>query len=116
MLKSIDMFLGFVERIFEHVTDLAIYFVALTGEGFWDSGRAVLKIFRRNMLIGFTTDTIALSVFAISTTVVAAVTGLGSYMFVSHVLESKFGFMTVMLFSLLTWYILRFFTSIFSDT
>jgi hypothetical protein len=107
---------GFIERLFEHVTDLAIYVVVLTGEGFWPSGRTVLKIFRRNMLIGFTTDLVAQMILIISTTTVAGLIGLSGYIFISHALQSPFGFNGAMIFSILTWYVLRFFTSIFSDT
>lgn len=110
------MFFGFIERLFEHVTDLAIYVVTLTGDSFWASGRTVFKIFRRNMLVSFTTDLLSQLIFAISTTAVAALTGLTSYIFVAHILHSSYGFNASLIFSVLTWYALRFFTSIFSDT
>ena len=115
-VKSLGLFFGFVERLFEHITDLSIYYVALTGESFWSSGRTVFKVFRRNMLLGFTTDTLSNLIFMISTTAVAAITGLSSYIFIAHVLHSPYGFSGAVLFALLTWYVLRFFTSIFSDT
>lgn len=68
------------------------------------------------MLVGFTTDMLAQLIFAISTTAVAALTGLASYIFVAHFLHSTYGFNASIIFSILTWYVLRFFTSIFSDT
>lgn len=108
--------MGFIERLLEHVTDLAIYVIVLTGDGFWSSGRTVFKIFRRNMLVGFTTDMIAQLIFTISTTAIAAFTGLFSYFFIAHVLDSSYGFNGAIVFSIITWYVLRFFTSIFSDT
>src|SRR5262245_24755387 len=32
-LNSIGLFFGFLEKVLEHVTDFAIYYVSLTGEG-----------------------------------------------------------------------------------
>ncbi|PJF16519.1 hypothetical protein PSACC_03715 [Paramicrosporidium saccamoebae] len=116
VLRSVTLFFGFVERLVEHLSDLALYTVALTGEGFWSAGRTLFKVFRRNMLLSFTTDALAVLLFTISTTAVAAITGLFSYIFVAHGLQSQYGFNAAMLFSLLTWYVLRFFTGIFSDT
>lgn len=116
LLRNVNLFFGFIERLVEHLTDLSLYTVALTGEGFWSASRTLFKIFRRNMLLSFTTDTLALLIFTISTTAVAALTGLSSFIFISHGLHSQYGFNGAMLFSLLTWYVLRFFTAVFTDT
>lgn len=105
-----------MERLFEHITDLAMYFTALTGESFWSSGRSVVRIFRRNMLVGFTTDMLSQVLFSTASICASALVGMGSFVFVAHILRSEYGFQTSILFSLLVWYILRIFTSIFSDT
>lgn len=55
LVQSVGLVVGFVERLLEHVTDFALYHVALTGDSFCTSGRAVYKIFRRNLLVGLTT-------------------------------------------------------------
>lgn len=88
----------------------------MTGEGFWTSSRTVFKIFRRNMLLSFTADTLAQLLMTISTAAAAGLTGLISFVFIAHVLQSPYGWVGATLFSLLIWYVLRYFTSIFSDT
>lgn len=116
LLRGVTLCVGFVERLTEHISDLSLYFVALTGEGFWTSSRAVFKIFRRNMLLSFTADALAQFIFTVTTVAVAGLTGLFSYIFASHILKNTHGWVSAMLFSLLTWYVLRLFTGIFSDT
>ena len=55
VLSSVIFVMGFVEKLIEHVSQFAIYYVALKGDGFCRSGKAILRIFRRNLLLGFTT-------------------------------------------------------------
>lgn len=68
------------------------------------------------MLLGFTADSIAQLMFAVATGAAAILTGLFSYGFISQSLASPHGMVGAVLFTFVTWYALRFFTSIFSNT
>lgn len=115
-LNTAGSFIGFLEKLVEHITEFALYHVTLTGESLCKSGRAVSKIFRRNALLSFTTDYIAEMILFLSTLAIAALTGMGSFTFASHILKSQYGWAVGMLFTVLSWYILRFFSSIYTDT
>lgn len=116
IIKSANLFFGFLERFLEHVSEMAIYVVVLTGDNFWTSSRSVFKIFRRNMIVGFTTDMVAQIIFMASTLAAASIVGLGGYFFITHILNLSYGFNGAIIYGLICWYVLRFFTSIFSDT
>jgi hypothetical protein len=115
-LSAINSMMTFVEKLVEHVTDFAIYYAALSGESFCKSGRSVVRTFKRNALLGATTDLISRMIFSISTFLVSVLTGLTSYVFTSHVLKSQYGWVSGALFGLLSWYILQIFADIYSDT
>lgn len=115
-LSAINSVMTFVEKLVEHVTDFAVYYVALSGESFCKSGRSVVRTFKRNALLGATTDLISRMIFSISTFLVSVLTGLTSYVFTSHVLKSQYGWVSAILFGLLSWYILQIFADIYSDT
>lgn len=116
MFRGLTLFFGFVERLLEHLSDFSLYFVSLTGESFWSSSRAVFKIFRRNMLLGFTADSMAQLVFTVTTGAAAVLIGLLGYGFISQSLMSPYGMAGAVLFAFVTWYVLKFFTGIFADT
>lgn len=116
VLATVNSFMLVVEKLFEHVSEFAIYYAPLSGESFCKSGRSVLRIFKRNTLLGVSTDFIARLAFTMTTVVVSILTGLGSYTFTSHVLKSQYGWVSGLLFGLLSWYILQIFADIYSDT
>lgn len=116
VLGTIGATLAFCEKLVEHVTDFAIYNVALTGESLCTSGRSVTRIFKRNTLLGLTTDAVARLIFSCTIILVATLTGLGSYGFASHVLKSEYGWVAGMLFGVLSWHILQIFAEIYSAT
>lgn len=115
VLSGISSIVLFLEKLVEHVTDYAVYYVALSGESFCKSGRSVVRIFKRNAILGLTTDLIAQLIFSVTTIVVAILSGLASYTFVSHALKSQYAWASGVLFGLLSWYILQLFADIYSD-
>lgn len=116
VLSAVGSVVLFLEKLVEHVTDFAVYYVALSGESFCKSGRSAVRIFKRNAVLGLTTDLIAQMIFSLTTIVVAVLCGLTSYTFASHSMHSQYAWASGVLFGLLSWYILQLFADIYSDT
>lgn len=115
-VDTVGSVLSFLEKLVEHMTEFAIYHASISGEALCKSGRSVTRILRRNLALGLSIDYVAKIILHVSTLAIAAMSGMTSYVFASHVLKSNYGWLTGMLFSVLSWYILEFFSSIYSDT
>lgn len=55
-INSLTIISNFIDRLLEHLNDYAIYYSSFTGDDFCSSGRAVVKIFRRTMILGLSTS------------------------------------------------------------
>lgn len=55
--------LGIIESLIEHLTDYSIYMASIKGDNLIDSGKAIIRLFRRNMLLAFTIDWFSLVIF-----------------------------------------------------
>ena len=115
-LGTISFVIGFFERILEHITQFALYYVALKGEGFFTSGRTIARIFRRNLLTSWISTYVTQVVFLTSALVTSLVSGVSVYVFAATVLNSEHLVSMTVLYSAIAWYLMMFYSNIVIDT
>jgi len=114
--SGVDSIVQIIERLLDHITGFTIYYVPLSGESFCKSGRTVLRLLKRNALLGFTTDSVSKLIFNGSVLIVSSAAGLSSYAWACHSLHSPYGWFTGVLYGCLAWCILKMFSGIYSTT
>ncbi|CAG8596378.1 11041_t:CDS:2 [Ambispora gerdemannii] len=104
------------EVLIENLNNYALIYVGISGANFRSSAEFTTKLLRRNLISGLITDLYTKFILSIGSLLISLICGFATFVYATHSLEPRYGYIVGIMASLIPYYISQFYAYIMMNT